>query len=221
VAGGVLGVTAASVREASDEERKRLHRVGDRPIVSTFTLADGSAVEVAARAEDRHRLLGSSRLQRADGRDDQYTGGVGMANFPTTPEKRPRIRSIHTRRRSPPSGSCAGGDVEAGLPDPAADGLTLEETSSNVRHPLGDEIEVDRRRLPVRVRSQFADAGPWISTIGRPRARPRTTPTFRAAKSAKPGCGRPVGTGPESSTRATAESPSPCMAAVAARPCVS
>jgi hypothetical protein len=57
----LLWVTAAQVREASAEERKKLHRIGDRPVVATFTLEDETTIEVAARAEDEDRLLGSFR----------------------------------------------------------------------------------------------------------------------------------------------------------------
>jgi hypothetical protein len=61
----LLWVTAAGVRQASAHERSRLHRIGDRPVVATFTLEDGSAVEVAARAEDRDRLTGAFRAPAA------------------------------------------------------------------------------------------------------------------------------------------------------------
>jgi hypothetical protein len=55
----LLWVTGANVREARAEECKRLHRIGDRPVVATFTLEDDTTVEVAARADDRDRLLGT------------------------------------------------------------------------------------------------------------------------------------------------------------------
>jgi hypothetical protein len=55
----LLWVTAAEMREASADERRKLHRIGDRPVVATFTLEDGATVDVAARAGDRDRLLGA------------------------------------------------------------------------------------------------------------------------------------------------------------------
>lgn len=61
----LLWVTAADVREATSDERKKLHRIGERPVVATFTIEDGSVVEVAARAEDRNRLLGVFRAVAA------------------------------------------------------------------------------------------------------------------------------------------------------------
>ena len=55
----LLWVTAAELREASVEERKQLRRIGDRPVVATLTLADGTTVEVAARAGSEDLLLGA------------------------------------------------------------------------------------------------------------------------------------------------------------------
>ncbi len=48
----------ASVRPADEQERKKLHRIGDEPVVATLTLVDGESLEVAARAEDVDDLLG-------------------------------------------------------------------------------------------------------------------------------------------------------------------
>jgi hypothetical protein len=58
----LLWVTAAATREASADERRKLHRIGDRPVVATFTLVDGTDIEAAARAEDEDRLLGDFRV---------------------------------------------------------------------------------------------------------------------------------------------------------------
>ena len=57
----LLWVSAAEVRKATAEERKSLHRVGDHPVVATFTVHDGESIEVAARAEDHDLLLGAFR----------------------------------------------------------------------------------------------------------------------------------------------------------------
>lgn len=51
-------VTGASVRVASEEERKKLHRIGDAPVIVTLTLAEGGTIEFAAHAEHRDHLLG-------------------------------------------------------------------------------------------------------------------------------------------------------------------
>jgi hypothetical protein len=57
----LLWVTAADLREATPDERRKLHRIGDRPVVATFTIEDGTVIEVAARTDDRARLLGGLR----------------------------------------------------------------------------------------------------------------------------------------------------------------
>jgi hypothetical protein len=51
-------VTATSVHDASEQESKGLHRLGSHPVIVALHLAGGGTVEVAARAEDRTRLLG-------------------------------------------------------------------------------------------------------------------------------------------------------------------
>jgi hypothetical protein len=61
----LLWVTAADVREATSDERKKLHRIGERPVVATFTIEDGTVIEAAARAEDRDDLLGAFRVVAA------------------------------------------------------------------------------------------------------------------------------------------------------------
>jgi hypothetical protein len=55
---GLVWVTDASARPASPEERKRLHRLGEAPLVATFTGKDGGGLELAARSEHRAALLG-------------------------------------------------------------------------------------------------------------------------------------------------------------------
>jgi hypothetical protein len=54
----LLWVTNASACPASEEERVNLSRLGDDPVVATFVLASGGSMAIAARAEDRGRLLG-------------------------------------------------------------------------------------------------------------------------------------------------------------------
>jgi hypothetical protein len=51
----------ARARDADDEQRKRLHRLGDAPVLATLTLAEGGTVELAARSEDKDDLLGPFR----------------------------------------------------------------------------------------------------------------------------------------------------------------
>ena len=48
----------AEVREPTAEERKKLHRIGDEPVIVTLTLAEGGTIDLAARAEHRDNLLG-------------------------------------------------------------------------------------------------------------------------------------------------------------------
>lgn len=54
----LLWVADVRVRPASAMERKRLHRIGERPVISVFELAAGGRVEVAARDEHADALLG-------------------------------------------------------------------------------------------------------------------------------------------------------------------
>jgi hypothetical protein len=54
----LIWVSHAFARGAADEERRQLQRLGDEPVVVTFTLACGGTVKFAARAKDRVRLLG-------------------------------------------------------------------------------------------------------------------------------------------------------------------
>ncbi|MEO6859368.1 MAG: hypothetical protein ABI323_12425 [Solirubrobacteraceae bacterium] len=54
----LVWVTGAAVRPASEEERKKLHRIGDDPVIIAFTRAEGEKLEVAARRENADDLLG-------------------------------------------------------------------------------------------------------------------------------------------------------------------
>ena len=54
----LLWVTGVTARPATEEERKKLRRIGGEPVGATFALAGGGEIELAARAEDRARLLG-------------------------------------------------------------------------------------------------------------------------------------------------------------------
>jgi hypothetical protein len=54
----LVWATEASARPASEQEREKLHRIGDAPIVVTLTLDEGETVELAARPEHKADLLG-------------------------------------------------------------------------------------------------------------------------------------------------------------------
>jgi hypothetical protein len=54
----VVQVSDASARVPEAEVEKRLHRIGDHPVVATFVLADGGTLEVAGGSEHRDELLG-------------------------------------------------------------------------------------------------------------------------------------------------------------------
>ena len=54
----LVQVSGASPRAAEVEERKKLHRIGDQPVIATFELAEGGTLEVATGAEHRAALLG-------------------------------------------------------------------------------------------------------------------------------------------------------------------
>lgn len=60
-------VMDARLREPTEEERAKLHRIGERPIVSVFELASGGAVQVAARRENADALLGPFAATPAGG----------------------------------------------------------------------------------------------------------------------------------------------------------
>jgi hypothetical protein len=48
----------ASAREATEQERKKLHRIGDEPVVVTITLREGGTIELATGANHKDELLG-------------------------------------------------------------------------------------------------------------------------------------------------------------------
>ena len=65
---------AASGRPADEEERKKLHRLGDTPLIASLALAEGGTVEVAAKQEHRAELLGPFADTAADlGAERRYT----------------------------------------------------------------------------------------------------------------------------------------------------
>jgi hypothetical protein len=43
---------------ANAQERKKLHRIGDEPVVVTLTREEGGTIELAARAEHKADLMG-------------------------------------------------------------------------------------------------------------------------------------------------------------------
>jgi hypothetical protein len=55
-------VTDAKLREPTELERKKLHRIGDRPVVGVFELVSGGSVQLAARREHADSLLGPFAL---------------------------------------------------------------------------------------------------------------------------------------------------------------
>lgn len=55
---GLVWAADASLRETTAQERKKLHRIGDEPVVVTLTLREGGTIELATRAEHTHDLLG-------------------------------------------------------------------------------------------------------------------------------------------------------------------
>jgi hypothetical protein len=69
----LLWVTEASARPASGAERKKLRRIGNEPVVVSFALASGGALEFAARAEDQDKLLGGFTAQAAVPHADRTT----------------------------------------------------------------------------------------------------------------------------------------------------
>jgi hypothetical protein len=56
---GLFWVTEATARPANSAERKKLHRIGDEPILVTFTESAGETIELAARPEHQDLLLGA------------------------------------------------------------------------------------------------------------------------------------------------------------------
>ncbi len=74
----LVWVTGAVAREATAEEAKKLHRLGDDQVVAVLSSAGGGTIEIAARAEHRDALLGPyaatgagrGRLPEASARSD-------------------------------------------------------------------------------------------------------------------------------------------------------
>ena len=56
--GGLTWAADLAVRPADEEERKKLRRLGDSPLVASLPLAEGGRIEVAAKREHRASLLG-------------------------------------------------------------------------------------------------------------------------------------------------------------------
>jgi hypothetical protein len=54
----LVWATEAEVRAPSHEERKKLHRIGDTPVIVTLSLAEGGTIELATKAEHLDHLLG-------------------------------------------------------------------------------------------------------------------------------------------------------------------
>ncbi len=48
----------ATLRQPTDEERKKMHRIGAEPVVATLTLVEGETIEFAARSGHENELLG-------------------------------------------------------------------------------------------------------------------------------------------------------------------
>ncbi len=48
----------ASAREATEQERKKLHRIGETPVVVTLTLREGGTIELATQADHKDDLMG-------------------------------------------------------------------------------------------------------------------------------------------------------------------
>ena len=60
-------VSGVSLRDADSAELEKLHRIGDEPVVASFTLPEGTTIQVAARAEHRSVLAGPfSHASEAD-----------------------------------------------------------------------------------------------------------------------------------------------------------
>ena len=58
----------AIARPASADERKRLHRIGDEPVIATLKADSGESIDLAARGADRWTLLGPfARSERLNG----------------------------------------------------------------------------------------------------------------------------------------------------------
>ena len=58
--------TGLTTHDADEGERKKLHRLGDAPLIASLVLAEGGTVEIAAKPEDRRDLLGPFAHSVAD-----------------------------------------------------------------------------------------------------------------------------------------------------------
>jgi hypothetical protein len=80
-------VSEASPRPAGSDENKKLHRIGDDPVIASLTLADGRTLEVAARRERGRLLLGpfgdrSTPQPGALGEEPPVVGPLAAAERP-------------------------------------------------------------------------------------------------------------------------------------------
>ena len=77
----VVWVAGASARPADAEERTKLRRIGDDPLIASLALAEGGAIEVAARREHWASLLGpfaeTARNPGAAGDARRRAGSLG------------------------------------------------------------------------------------------------------------------------------------------------
>lgn len=55
---GLIHVVAVGTAAAAPAEQKRLHRLGNAPVIATMTTAENTTVKVAAAAEDGSTVLG-------------------------------------------------------------------------------------------------------------------------------------------------------------------
>jgi hypothetical protein len=60
-------IVGVSIRAATQEEQKKLHRLGDRPAIATLTTDQGLVLQVAATAEHRSDLRGPFAATSATG----------------------------------------------------------------------------------------------------------------------------------------------------------
>lgn len=66
---------AVETRAADEDERKKLRRLGDFPLIASLALAEGGAVEIAAKSEHRAGLLGPFVEGTADVRTEHVAVG--------------------------------------------------------------------------------------------------------------------------------------------------
>ena len=78
---GLTQVLAIRIAAAGPEEQKRLHRLGDAPVIATMTTAEKATLEVAVAGDHRSDVLGPFQTRSPE--DAVGTPGVGL-----TPGKR-------------------------------------------------------------------------------------------------------------------------------------